>query len=226
MCGRFTLATPAEIVAEFFELTEAPALPPRYNIAPTQPVVAIVIARASARRELRNLRWGLVPSWAKDPKAGGSMINARAETLTEKPAFREVFRRQRCLVIADGFYEWMKLERRKQPYYIRMANDNPFAFAGLWDHWEGADAAPIDSCTVVTGEPNELVRDLHDRMPAILDRSHYDRWLDPRNEDVEELQAMLRPYPAAKMKAFPVSSLVNSPANNEPGCIARMGLFD
>jgi putative SOS response-associated peptidase YedK len=219
MCGRFTLSSPGEVVAELFELAEVPDLTPRYNVAPTQPVTAVLLMGDDTTRRLQMLRWGLIPSWAQDPNIGARMINARAETAATKPAFRSVFRQRRCLVVADGFYEWQKLERRKQPFYIRMRDGRPFAFAGLWEHWEGPDGRAIDSCTVITTGPNELMAPLHDRMPVILNSNDYGIWLDPCTQETSALQCLLRPYPADEMSAYPVGTRVNNPSVDDPECI-------
>ena len=219
MCGRFTLATAPEIVAEFFELTAVPDLSPRYNIAPTQSAPAILLTPELAQRVFRPLRWGLIPGWAKDPTIGNRMINARAETAAEKPAFRSAFRQRRCLVVSDGFYEWKKGPGRKQPFYIRMRDDRPFAFAGLWEHWEADDGTGIDSCALLTTQPNNVLRPIHDRMPVILDRANYDLWLDPTMADVDRLKPLLCPYRAEEMKVYPVGTWVNSPTRDDPACI-------
>ena len=219
MCGRFTLATAPEIVAEFFELTAVPDLSPRYNIAPTQSAPAILLTPERAQRVFRPLRWGLIPGWAKDPTIGNRMINARAETVAEKPAFRSAFRQRRCLVVSDGFYEWKKGPGRKQPFYIRMRDDRPFAFAGLWEHWEADDGTGIDSCALLTTQPNNVLRPIHDRMPVILDRANYDLWLDPTMADVDRLKPLLCPYRAEEMKAYPVGTPVNSPTRDDPACM-------
>lgn len=219
MCGRFTLITPAEALAEQFQLFEIPSLAPRYNIAPTQPVAAVRRVPGDGQRELVLLRWGLVPFWAKDPGIGARMINARSETVAEKPAFRAAFRRRRCLVPADGFYEWRRLERGKQPFYVRLRDERPFAFAGLWERWEGPDETAIDSCTLLTTEPNDLIRPVHSRMPVILSPKDYDLWLDPGVQKVELLQPLLRPYPSEGMLAYPISTWVNKPKNDSPRCI-------
>ena len=219
MCGRFTLSTPAQTLASLFDLTETLELPPRYNIAPTDAVATVRLPAEDAERELALLRWGLIPPWAKDPAVGSRMINARAETVATSPAFRAAFRQRRCLVPATGFYEWQRLERRKQPFYIRMRDGLPFAFAGLWEHWEGPDGAAIESCTLITTEPSELVRPVHDRMPVILDPKDYELWLDPGVRSPERLQSLLRPYPAEKMLAYPVRPWVNNPAHDDPECI-------
>jgi putative SOS response-associated peptidase YedK len=170
------------------------------------------------------MRWGLVPTWSKDPKAGPPIINARAETLATKPAFRSAFKRRRCLIPADGFYEWQKIAgaKVKQPFYIRLAKDRPFAFAGLWEKWHNDEGSLLESCTIVTTEPNDVMRPLHDRMPVILPDEEYARWLDPKNEDVDELQELLRPYPAEEIAACPITTFVNSPRNDGPECITRL----
>jgi putative SOS response-associated peptidase YedK len=209
------------LVAQF-DLFEAPAWRPRYNIAPTQPAPTIVIASADPRREFTLLRWGLIPSWAKDPAIGSRMINAQAETAATKPAFRSAFRKRRCFVLADGFYEWGQQGRTRQPYYIRLRDGRPFAIAGLWERWEGASGTPITSCTLLTIAANDLIGAFHHRMPVILDPEHYDLWLDPSVRDPERLQPLLRPYPADAMSAYPVSTRVNNPAHDSPDCIAPL----
>ncbi len=218
MCGRFTLSAPAAILAELFHLVESPAWAPRYNIAPTQPAPTVVRLSNQEHRQFRLLQWGLIPSWAKDPGVGAEMINARAETAATKPAFRAAFRKRRCLVLADGFYEWQRQGRRKQPHYIQLRDGRPFAFAGLWEHWEGPDGVRIDSCTLLTTEPNDLIRQLHNRMPMILEPKDYEIWLDPDLQKADLLQPLLRPYPNEEMVAYPVSTRVNSPANDNPDC--------
>ena len=219
MCGRFTLATAPEIIAEFFELSVKPDWPPRYNIAPTQAIATIV--QAGSERVFALRRWGLIPPWAKEASIGARMINARAETVASKPSFRSAFRMRRCLVIADGFYEWAKFARGKQPHYIRMADEAPFAFAGLWERWDGCGNA-VESCTIITTTPNDLVRKIHDRMPVILHPQDYDRWLDLQDDDVTRREALLRPYPAERMKACAVGVRVNSPARDDPQCVAPL----
>jgi putative SOS response-associated peptidase YedK len=222
MCGRFTLSTPAQTLQQIFDLSETPDLPPRYNIAPSEAIAAIRLPEPQAGHRLDLLRWGLVPPWAKEPDVGARMINARSETVATNPAFRTAFRRRRCLVPADGFYEWQRLERRKQPFYIRMRDGLPFAFAGLWEHWEGPQGDVLETCTILTTEPSELVRPVHDRMPVILDPKDWDLWLDPTMHEPERLQSLLRPYPAEKMIAFPVGQTVNNPANDHEECIAPL----
>lgn len=219
MCGRFTLVTPAKELAEQFRLIEVPSLSPRYNIAPTQPVAAVRQLPGNGARKLSLLHWGLIPFWAKEPGIGSRMINARSETAAEKPAFRAAFRRRRCLVLADGFYEWQRLERGKQPFYIRLHDGKPFAFAGLWEHWKGPDETTIDSCTLLTTEPNDLIRPVHNRMPVILAPEDYDLWLDPGVQEPELLHPLLRACPSENMHAYPVSKWVNNPRNDDPRCI-------
>ena len=224
MCGRFTLISPGEVLAEFFELVDTPTVSPRYNIAPTQ---AVGVVRRDRDRDIRRfdlMQWGLIPSWAKDPTIGNRMINARSETAATKPSFRSAVKYRRCLLPTDGFYEWKAIsgQKRKQPYYIRMVDRRPFAFAGLWEHWEGPDGAAIDSCTILTTEPNEMMADIHDRMPVILDPKDFAQWLDPEVKTADVLHPPLRSYPAGGMTAYPVSTMVNRPSNESAGWIARL----
>jgi putative SOS response-associated peptidase YedK len=219
MCGRFTLTDPDADLAVQFNLPEIPELAPRYNIAPTQPVAAVRVAANGSGREMVLLRWGLIPFWAKDPNIGTRMINARSETVGEKPAFRAAFKRRRCLVVADGFYEWQKQNGTKQPFYVRLRDARPFAFAGLWESWEGPDANPIESCTLLTTQPNDLLRVVHSRMPVILQPQDYELWLDPEVQEPQRLQPLLRPYSAEEMETYAVSRYVNSPDNDDPRCI-------
>jgi putative SOS response-associated peptidase YedK len=219
MCGRFTLTVDPADLQQKLDLKDAPSeLQPRYNIAPTQPV-AVVTSAADRRVEI--FQWGLIPSWSKDPSMGSRMINARAETIHEKPAYRVPFQRRRCLVLADGFYEWKQLDKGKLPYYIQLASGQPFAFAGLWDHWTSPEGDERNTCTIVTCEPNELMAQLHNRMPVIFDKDTMWDWLDPEAQAVA-LKAMLAPY-ANPMKAYPVSRLVNKPENDGPECIKPEG---
>ena len=226
MCGRFTLTQSATAIADHFELDDLPLLAPRYNIAPTQPV-AVVRARSSNRqaddRQFTHLVWGLIPAWAKDPAMGAKLINARAETLAEKPSFRSAFKYRRCLIPVDGFYEWQRIEKKKQPYLFGLADRQPFAFAGLWEHWQSPDGSEIESCTIITTEANSLMRSIHDRMPVILQPQDYQQWLDPAVQKVDQLRSLLRPYePASDPKALtahPVSAKVNNPRHDSPDCI-------
>ena len=214
MCGRFQLKPEQDWMA-VFGVPEPPDLTPRYNIAPTQGVVAIRRDPEGVRRA-EVLRWGLVPSFAEDPAVGNRMINARAETVARLPAFRDPFRTRRCLVPADGFYEWRRAGRVRDPFLLKMKDGEPFAFASIWDDWRrGPDR--IESCAILTTAANDLVAPIHNRMPVILDRSLYDLWLDA-DADPGELQRVLLPFPASRMVAIPVSPRVNSPAVDDPEC--------
>ncbi len=218
MCGRYTQTRSARQLAEAFEadLNNELDLLPRYNIAPTQPMVVV---RATPRgREVALMRWGLIPSWAKDPSIGSKMINARCETVHEKPAYRSAFRSRRCLIPADGFYEWKKTGGRKQPMYIHRRDGQPLAFAGLWERWQG-DGEPVETCTILTTEPNALMAPIHDRMPVIVEPQDYAMWLDPKVHDDGQLARLLQPCAAERLMAYPVSSLVNSPKNDTTRCI-------
>jgi putative SOS response-associated peptidase YedK len=221
MCGRFSLGATIR-VGQLFDLPNWPETPPRYNIAPSQEVPAVIQNRETGGREFRPLRWGLVPSWAKDPGIGDRMINARSETVATKPAFRKPLRERRCLILADGFFEWKREGSRKQPYYIKLRDSQPFAFAGLWDRWQPSDGQPLESCTILTTTPNALVQQLHDRMPVILPSSAYGLWLDRAVRDVDIVQAVLTPYPADEMLAYPVGTRVNNPAYDSPECIVPL----
>jgi putative SOS response-associated peptidase YedK len=219
MCGRYTLSSPVEIVADLFGLAETPALQPRFNVAPTQQAPVVRVEAPGAPATLALLRWGLVPYWAKEAAIGNRLINARAESVAEKPAFKHSFRKQRCLVVADGFYEWKKTGPQKQPYLVRRRDRLPFALAGLWARWRTPEGPPLDTFTILTTTPNDLMRPLHDRMPVILDRAAYAAWLDPALADLESLNALLGPAPTEGWEAVPVSRAVNSPAHDAPDCI-------
>ncbi|HEY9811458.1 MAG TPA: SOS response-associated peptidase [Halomicronema sp.] len=218
MCGRYTLTRLSEDFARIFQANINSNLTPRYNIAPTQTVATILQPAAGKERELRMLHWGLIPSWAKDETMSGKMINARAETVAEKPSFRSAFKRRRCLVVADGFYEWQTQGKKKQPFYFKLKNGENFGFAGLWEHWE-KDGKLVESCTIITTNANSLMESFHERMPVILSAQNYDIWLDPKVEKVEILQEVLQPYSADEMTAYPVSTVVNKPANDSPECV-------
>jgi putative SOS response-associated peptidase YedK len=240
MCGRFTQfstgeATPttsAETIASVFGV-ETSKSTPRFNIAPTQSV-ATILQSPSAPPQLQSLQWGLIPSWAKDPAIGSKLINARAETVNEKPSFRSSFRHRRCLILADGFYEWQQVEgsRKKQPYFMSLQDDRPFAFAGLYDRWQSPEGETLDTCTIITTTANELLEPIHERMPVILAPEDYELWLDPDFGNTKDpaawskLQSLLDPYPSAQMKAYPVSTLVNSPKNDTPECKQPIAIGD
>jgi putative SOS response-associated peptidase YedK len=221
VCGRFTLRASGERLAEAFGLSAQPSLFPRYNIAPTQAVPVIRVLRANPgtkERELVPLRWGLVPSWADDPAIGNRLINARSETVADKPSFRGAFRHRRCLIPADGFFEWRKEGKVKQPVYVQRRDGQPFAFAGLWEEWE-REGEVIESCAIITTAANDLMAEFHDRMPVILDPKDYDLWLDPQVQDPRLLEPLLRPYSSGELVAHPVSQMVNNPRNEGPGCV-------
>jgi putative SOS response-associated peptidase YedK len=220
MCGRFAFFSAREAIVRMFELPpDTPEVELHYNIAPTQYVAAVRVDREGQRR-LSMLYWGLVPSWAKDKSVGARMINARAETLRDKPAFRKAYERRRCLVLANGYYEWQRIGARKQPWFIGLAGDEPFAFAGLWEGWrDPADGEWLRSCSIVTTTPAQSIAHLHDRMPVILPSSAHAAWLDPANDDLASLDAMLVPPPSAGLAARPVSTRVNSASIDERSLI-------
>lgn len=227
MCGRFTLASDAEALKQtFFDFGVQTNLAPRYNISPTQAVAVIANTAATLEAaEIAFFQWGLIPSWAKDPKIGNRMINARSETLSEKPSFRSAYKRRRCIVLADGYYEWQKVpgDSRKQPVYIRMKSQQPFALAGLWETWQPEGMTePLRSCTIITCPPNAVLAEIHHRMPVILPADAYPAWLSPEEQSSEVLQPLLVPYSGAEMEAYPVSRFVNRPANDSLECIAPL----
>lgn len=224
MCGRYTQTASSDVVARDCGLSPLPFLTPRYNIAPSQSVAAIRIEPGSMTRHLVLLRWGLIPSWAKDPKIGHQCINAKAETVAEKPSFRSAFKKRRCLVVATGFYEWQVQGRRKQPMWIGLRSKLPFAFAGLWEHWQPTEGEPLETCTIITTEPNELMAPIHNRMPVILPSKAYEQWLDPEFQQIEPLKAFLRPYSSEDLIAYPVSTLVNNPRHDVPQCLEPISL--
>ena len=217
MCGRYTHTNEIRDVRIQLNLDEIFTLRPRYNIAPGQD--APVIVNTDGVRKLAMMHWGLVPSWAKDPSIGNRMINARAETLTEKPSFKRLVGKRRCLVLADGFYEWRREGKRKVPMRIVLRDGQPFTFAGLWDAWKRAEGDDIYSFTIITTEANDLLRPIHDRMPVILDRESGERWLDPELTDPRLLTILLQPFRSDVMEAYEVSPVVNSPTNDRPECI-------
>jgi putative SOS response-associated peptidase YedK len=219
MCGRFIQTSALERYAELFGASAGILLHPSYNIAPSQQIVA---CRRSDMGwcELSLLRWGLIPHWAKEPNTGYSMINARAETVADKPAYCDALKKRRCLIPSEGFYEWKPGKLRKQPYFIHRQDGEPFAFAGLWEHWELEDLK-IESCTIIVTEANKLIAPIHDRMTVIVPREEYDQWLDPE-QGKDELLSLLKPYPEKEMEAYPVGLAVNKPANNGAGLIERV----
>jgi len=221
MCGRYSITQPVEAIQRVFKVAERPNLPPRYNVAPTQDVPA-VRQGGDGERHLALLRWGLIPFWADDPSIGSRMINARAESAAQKNAFRAAFRRRRCLVVADGFYEWTKPETkggRKQPYRVTLTDGGLFAFAGLWEHWrDETSGETVESCTILTTDANDELADIHERMPVILNPASFETWLDP-STDPRDAQALLGPCPDRHVTAHPVSTRVNAVANDDAGVI-------
>jgi len=222
MCGRYSLKTDDIHIRRQFTLKDSPRWVPRYNVAPGQDV-PIVRANAEGERKLVFARWGLIPSWSKEPKAEFSTINARAETVAAKPAFRTAFRRRRCLIPADGYYEWAARpgSKIKQPYYIGLRDGGLFAFAGLWERWERGETA-VESCTIIVTEANELTRPIHGRMPVILPEEDYELWLSADARQAEHLQSLLKPFPSERMRAYPVSTEINNPRNDNDKCIEEV----
>ncbi|TFF89755.1 MAG: SOS response-associated peptidase [Promethearchaeota archaeon] len=225
MCGRFARFSPAHVFRMLFQLDEFLELPPQYNIAPGQDVYAVrgIVIRddeqqraasdTSFEKEVVALKWGFIPFWSKDPSIGSRMINSRSETVAEKPAFKAAFKSRRCLIPTDGFYEWKKQKKGgKQPYFVHMKDEQPFALGGIWDLWKNPDGQNIESFSILTTEPNEVVKPIHKRMPLIIKQEEYDSWLNPDN-DVKEVKDLLKPYQAKKMTAYPVSKDVNNPKN-------------
>lgn len=229
MCGRFAFYSPHEAVVRLFGVTDlALDVEPRWNIAPTTFVPAVrVLPDDPATRRLAMLYWGLVPGWAKDRSIGAKLNNARSETLREKPSFRNAFKRRRCLVLADGYYEWQRSTAAKQPYYIQLASHEPFAMAGLWETWtDPAGGEPLESCTLVTTSPVASIAHIHDRMPVILPPGAYAEWLDPGNANVDRLERLFAPDPSLALAARPVGRLVNNARNQGPALIEPFAAED
>ena len=221
MCGRFYLDVKKKKLAEHFHITDIadiPDLPPRFNIAPSQEIA--VVRQSEKGREVTMMRWGLLPSWSEDSKAKFSMINGRAETVAEKPAYRAAFKKRRCLIPASGFYEWKPSATGKQPYVIRRKDDGMLALAGIWEHWEGGDEI-IESCSIIVTAANTLMAPLHDRMPVILTPDNYSEWLRSETQSTDHLQGMLLPYPLDDLETYPVSKRVNKPDNDGSDLIVR-----
>jgi putative SOS response-associated peptidase YedK len=219
MCGRYRLSRRKQLVEEYFDsVSELEDWTPRYNIAPTQPVAIIRPNPKQPVRELSLVRWGLIPSWSKDASAAAKMTNARSETAAEKPAFRDALKFRRCLVPADGFYEWQRTGKAKQPYCFEVGEGALFAFAGIWDRWKDAGGNTVETCSILTTTPNAVTSAAHDRMPVILDPDSYDLWLDPGMRDVREVSHLLKPYDARLMRCYPVSGRINHVANDDEEC--------
>lgn len=220
MCGRYALRTLSKSLAKAFGVEEVPEYEARFNIAPTQTIAGV--RQTPDGREVKFLKWGLVPSWAKDASMGAKLINARSETVTEKPSFREAFKRRRCLIPADGFYEWARAGGKKQPYFFRLRDEQPFGFAGLWDRWQGGDGAVIESCTILTTEANDMLKPVHDRMPVILHPEDYEMWLDDDERKTDLRRDLLQPFPAEEMLGHLVSTLVNSARSQGADLVAQV----
>ena len=214
MCGRYTFTSAPEAIRGLFRYLEQPNFPPRFNIAPTQPIA--IVRMVDGVRHFALVRWGLLPSWVKDPKTVTLLINARGETVIEKPAFRAAMKRRRCLIPADGFYEWKALGARKQPYFIRAKSGEPFAFAGLWETWTGPNGEELETATIVTTKANRTLSPIHDRMPVIVPPEAFDLWLDSAAVDPTTASALIAPAPENLLEAYPVSTDVNRTANDNP----------
>ncbi len=225
MCGRFTLKTTAESIKEMFLVEQGLHYDPSFNIAPSQPIVAIRYSPKNDMRAMSLMKWGLVPTWAKDPAIGYKLFNARAETLTEKPSYKGPFTYHRCLIPADGFYEWCRSadgKSKKQPYYIKRLDEKPMAFAGLWNYWCGPDGSELETCTIITTHANDIIKPIHDRMPVILKENEFDVWMDPRIQNTTLLKQYLNPYPSEEFEAYPVDTYVNKLANNSQECLKSL----
>jgi putative SOS response-associated peptidase YedK len=227
MCGRYRLSRRKQVVEEYFDCaSDEPDWAPRYNIAPTQPIPVIRQHPKEPVRQLSLMRWGLIPSWAKDSSGAASMINARSETASTKPAFRDALKSRRCLIPADGFYEWMRDGKAKQPYCFEVNDGELFAFAGLWDGWKSPDGTWIKTCSILTTTPNAVTATVHDRMPVILDPDGYEIWLDPGMQNVAAASELLKPIDARVMRCYPVSTRINSVANDDAECSKPVDLIE
>jgi putative SOS response-associated peptidase YedK len=217
MCGRFTLITPLSILRKIFSIETATCdIEASYNIAPTQEVTGVIFQE---NKSLVKFRWGLVPSWSRDSSGKSKRINARAETVSKKPSFRKAFKKKRCLILADGFYEWKNVKGSKQPFYLTLPSGKPFAFAGLYETWKSSEGSSYDSCCIITTEASDSVCEIHYRMPVILEPGVLETWLNPEIQDTDQLEEVLKAGYVKDLKSYPVSRLVNSPANNNPACI-------
>jgi putative SOS response-associated peptidase YedK len=217
MCGRYSMTTAPEALRHLFRFVEQPHYPPRYNIAPSQPIAVVLLAEGG--RHFALMRWGLLPSWVKDPADISLLFNARGETAAEKPAFRAAMKRRRCLIPADGFYEWQREGTRKRPFFIRQRSREPFAFAGLWETWAGPNGEELDTAAIVTTDANATLRPIHHRMPVILPPDTFDLWLDP-NADAKLVQSLIVPAPDDLLEAYGISTAVNRAANDGPALVA------
>lgn len=224
MCGRYTVIATPEQLRALFGYLEQPNFPPRFNVAPTQPIA--IVRLVNGERHFALVRWGLLPSWVKDPKAFSLLINARGETVAEKPAYRAAMKRRRCLIPADGFYEWKAGGPRKQPYYIRAKSGQPLAFGGLWETWTGPNGEELETAAIVTTEANETLAPLHDRMPVIIAPDQFDLWLGNGDEDTAAASALIKPAPNELLETYPVSTDVNRVANDNPKLMERAAELD
>lgn len=222
MCGRYSQTQTGEAIAIAFGLPHRPDLAPRYNVAPGQNIAVIGRANAQSPRQLKSLRWGLIPRWAKDHRVGYKLINARSETAATKPSFREALAKRRCLIPADGFYEWQKTTEGKQPFYFHRVDQAPFAFAGLWERWRSPEGEVVTSCTVLTTAANALLKPIHERMPVILPTDAYEPWLDPNLTDARQLQRWMQPDDPESMRCYAVSPRINKPSHDGPDCLTPL----
>lgn len=219
MCGRFAVTVAPAMIASHYGLTESVEFPPNYNVTPSQQIP--VVRSMDGKRTLALMHWGLIPHWAKDERIGYKMINARAETVFEKPAFRAAAKSRRCLIPASGFFEWEKSGKHKQPFYVTVRGQNVFSFAGLWEVWHKSAEEVVVSCSILTTDANALMEPIHNRMPVIIAPADYETWILPK-ADLDELNSLMQPFPAGQMEAYPVSQAVNNPRNNGPECIVPL----
>lgn len=219
MCGRYTVIATPELLRALFGYPERPNFPARYNIAPTQPIA--VVRMMNGARQFALVRWGLLPPWVKDPKTFALLFNARGDTVNDKPAYKAAMKRRRCLIPADGFYEWESLGAYRQPYYVKAKSGDPLAFAGLWESWMGPNGEELETATIITTEANDTLRPIHHRMPVIVPPAQFDLWLGGADEDTAEATALIKPAPGDRLEAFPVSAEVNRVANDSPRLIER-----
>ena len=222
MCGRFVTIIPPDVLAKIFGLIETPKLEPRYNVAPTQKVGVVRCCDDTNNKRFNVMKWGFVPSWSKDLSFGSHLINARSETVAEKPTFRHAIKYRRCIVPTSGFYEWDHSGDKKQPYYFQLADQSPMCLAGVWETWKSPDGSELETFAILTTSANKLVESIHDRMPVILYTDDFDLWLSNNMRDPEQLQPLYQPFPAAEMFAYKVPNLVNNPRFDSPACIAQV----
>ena len=218
MCARFTLTSSPNVIAELFDLDLQIDVGPRFNVAPSQNVLTVRL-NPEERPEFAHMRWGLIPSWSNNASIGAKLLNARSETIAEKPSFRDAIRKRRCLIAADGFYEWKTKNKQKLPYFIHKPDRQPFAFAGIWEKWQADDGAVLETCSILTTKANDRLRFLHERMPVILNKKDYSRWLNPAIENVSDLQPLFAPAPNEALAMYAVSQKVNSARFEDPQCI-------